>query len=161
MLIYNCVSTNDAPVSLDSYYYHAGINARKYLIKNCYWLPTVTLVTNKIVYAICNWFCHMLPALLMDIYERFTGATPRYLNICRVYWNNLHWHVILSASEHGKFTKDWKLTTRRSIIFWCRTGPLMTTTFRRCGKAWTEMTSFCSISTWKVSTGKHFWKITS
>ncbi|XP_032686177.1 putative fatty acyl-CoA reductase CG5065 isoform X2 [Odontomachus brunneus] len=74
MLIYNNVSTNDAPLFFGDYVAHARLNARKYPVKHCYWLPVLILVKNKIIYTICIWFGHLLPALFIEIFQKWTGA---------------------------------------------------------------------------------------
>ncbi|XP_032686166.1 fatty acyl-CoA reductase 1-like isoform X4 [Odontomachus brunneus] len=77
MLIYNSVSTKDAPLFLGDYITHMRLNATKYPTKDCYWLPVFTSVRNKIIYKICIWFGHLLPALFIDIFQKFTSAQQR------------------------------------------------------------------------------------
>ncbi|XP_032686164.1 fatty acyl-CoA reductase wat-like isoform X3 [Odontomachus brunneus] len=77
MIIYNSVSTNDAPLFMGDYTNHIRLNVRKYPTKHCYWMPTITLVKNKIIYKMCIWFGHLLPALFIQIFQQCIGARQR------------------------------------------------------------------------------------
>ncbi|XP_014480912.1 PREDICTED: putative fatty acyl-CoA reductase CG5065 [Dinoponera quadriceps] len=74
MLIYNSVSMNNTPLKLSELYSYAEIACEKYPANGCYWLPTLTLIKNKFIYTVCIWFCHLLPALIIDIFAKFIGA---------------------------------------------------------------------------------------
>ncbi|XP_032686153.1 putative fatty acyl-CoA reductase CG5065 [Odontomachus brunneus] len=77
MLIYNSVSTNNAPLFMGNYVNYHRLIVQKYPMKHCYWMPTITVVKNKIIYKMCIWFGHLLPAIFIEIYQKCIGARQR------------------------------------------------------------------------------------
>lgn len=78
-LIYNHVATNDARLTWGEYLYYGQLSMQKYPLKDCYWMPTITMVREEVVYKICIWLTHLLPALLVDAVRTCRGVRERYL----------------------------------------------------------------------------------
>ncbi|XP_032686172.1 putative fatty acyl-CoA reductase CG5065 isoform X1 [Odontomachus brunneus] len=102
MLIYNSVFTKDAPLSYGDYFAHVRLNALKYPTKHCYWMPTITLISNKIIYTICIWFGHLLPAIFIEIFQKCIGAPQ---SIWKLYgniheFNNMISYFIMNNWTH-------------------------------------------------------------
>lgn len=80
MLIYDHVSSNDARLTWGecfNYFY----SANKYLKQqglSSYQVSLVMLSKNRIIYTICDWFYHFLPALLFDVKGLCFGTQTRY-----------------------------------------------------------------------------------
>ncbi|XP_070150454.1 fatty acyl-CoA reductase wat-like isoform X2 [Polyergus mexicanus] len=76
ILIYNYISAAKSPT------WREGINKlicinQKYPLKDSIWLPFIYLIRREIPYKICTWFCHLLPAFLIDGVRICTGRRPR------------------------------------------------------------------------------------
>ncbi|XP_032666763.1 putative fatty acyl-CoA reductase CG5065 [Odontomachus brunneus] len=70
-LIYNYVSSNDAPITWGQYFQIAKVIGKKYPLEP--WLLTVKLIKKKSLYKTRNWFTYTLPAILLDKLERNTN----------------------------------------------------------------------------------------
>ncbi|XP_014485912.1 PREDICTED: putative fatty acyl-CoA reductase CG5065, partial [Dinoponera quadriceps] len=111
MLIYNNVSTNDAPLTYGDFFFYSQISCQKYPIKSCYWMPTLTTIRNKVIFAICIWFGHLLPALIIDTFGRCIGIRQRM-------WKSYKQiHDFCKAVEY--FTvREWTFTDNNIHAIW-------------------------------------------
>ncbi|XP_044013795.1 uncharacterized protein LOC122856167 [Aphidius gifuensis] len=102
MLIYNYVSTTDAPVTWNNFFIDYCLeSAREYPILQTKWYMTFSITKNRLAYNLSMIFLHLLPALLVDLIFLCTGQKPKlykmlskifkYLDVVRVFtmkdWN--------------------------------------------------------------------------
>ncbi|XP_067213507.1 putative fatty acyl-CoA reductase CG5065 isoform X1 [Linepithema humile] len=76
MLIYNSVSPNDMP-KWGQYINYVHILCERYPCNNIIWLPHTIFVRQKIIYKICIWLAHLLPAFLVDMARVCMGRKPK------------------------------------------------------------------------------------
>lgn len=77
MLIYNFVPPVDAP-TLGEYFYKIADIAETYPLQRIQWLPFIIMLRRKMLYRICIWLGHLLPALLVDAISICINHRPRY-----------------------------------------------------------------------------------
>ncbi|CAL1688894.1 unnamed protein product [Lasius platythorax] len=76
VLIYNYIAPADAPTwgeFINTLYFMNSM----YPLKNSIWKPIIFSLQRDILYKICIWLCHLLPALLVDSIQICTGRRPR------------------------------------------------------------------------------------
>ncbi|KAF7990401.1 hypothetical protein HCN44_000206 [Aphidius gifuensis] len=78
MLIYNYVSTTDAPVTWKEFIVDYCLElAREYPILQSKWYMTFSITKNRLAYNLSMIFLHLLPALLVDLIFFCTGQKPK------------------------------------------------------------------------------------
>ncbi|XP_011700623.1 PREDICTED: uncharacterized protein LOC105457578 [Wasmannia auropunctata] len=65
-LIYNFVSIDTNPPTWNEYINKMTSLSKLYPVKKILWIPFYKFIPQKILYKICIWFGHLLPAILMD-----------------------------------------------------------------------------------------------
>ncbi|XP_011705929.1 PREDICTED: putative fatty acyl-CoA reductase CG5065 [Wasmannia auropunctata] len=81
MLIYNFVSI-DAPTWNE--YINKMISLNKlYPVKEIIWMPLLKIIRQKVLYKICIWIGHLLPAFLMDAVNICMNRRPRMWKLYR------------------------------------------------------------------------------
>ncbi|TGZ56632.1 hypothetical protein DBV15_11842, partial [Temnothorax longispinosus] len=75
-LIYNFVPSADAPTIGEWFYKIADIK-KTYPLPKAQWWPFVIILQRKILYRICTWLSHLLPALPVDIISICMNHCPR------------------------------------------------------------------------------------
>ncbi|XP_014484801.1 PREDICTED: putative fatty acyl-CoA reductase CG5065 [Dinoponera quadriceps] len=73
MLIYNYVSTNDAPLTYGDFFFYAQLSYQKYPIKSCYWVPTLTDPKQSYIYNM-----HLVRPPITCFNYRFLWKMHRY-----------------------------------------------------------------------------------
>lgn len=91
MLIYNFVPSADSP-TLGEYMYKVIDINKTYPLCKIQWYPFVITLQQKILYRICIWFGHLLPALLVDAVSICMNHRPRY---CRNINEQLNAYLIV------------------------------------------------------------------
>lgn len=77
MLIYNFVSSVDAPLTWGNFGQTNLKWIKEYPLSQSIWYFTCTMIKNKMLYLVSIFFAHLLPALLFDIGTLCTGHKPR------------------------------------------------------------------------------------
>ncbi|XP_032686156.1 fatty acyl-CoA reductase wat-like [Odontomachus brunneus] len=112
-LIYNHVATNDARLTWGEYMDYGQQSMQKYPLKNCYWMPTITLIREKLIYKICIWLTHLLPALLMDAVQTCRGVRESIWTFYKKIHN-------FSNVIHYFTTREWTYTNDNIHAMWHR-----------------------------------------
>ncbi|XP_011165424.1 fatty acyl-CoA reductase wat [Solenopsis invicta] len=110
MLIYNFVSPIDGPTWNEYLLRHVYLT-KIYPMRNAIYFPLLFLLKHKISYKICVWFCHFLPALLMDAVYICIGRSPRM------------WKIYVKIDQYYKVTqlfcnKEWNFSTDNVQAMW-------------------------------------------
>ncbi|XP_077258851.1 fatty acyl-CoA reductase wat-like isoform X3 [Temnothorax americanus] len=81
-LIYNFVSPVDGPTWNE--YRNAFVDTNKmYPLRDAIYFPFMVYVQHKILYRICVWLGHFLPALLIDAISICINRSPRMWKLCK------------------------------------------------------------------------------
>ncbi|XP_024868016.1 putative fatty acyl-CoA reductase CG5065 isoform X1 [Temnothorax curvispinosus] len=82
MLIYNFVPPADAP-TIGEWFYKIADITKTYPLPKAQWRPFVIMLQRKMLYRICIWLGHLLPALLVDTISICMNYRPRMWKLYR------------------------------------------------------------------------------
>ncbi|XP_071651510.1 putative fatty acyl-CoA reductase CG5065 isoform X2 [Temnothorax longispinosus] len=111
-LIYNFVSPVDGPTWNE--YRNAFVDTNKtYPLYNAKYFPFMIYVQHKILYRICVWLGHFLPALIIDAISICINRSPRMWKLCK--------KVDKFSNAIEPFcTNEWSFSTDNVQAMWSR-----------------------------------------
>ncbi|XP_072757566.1 putative fatty acyl-CoA reductase CG5065 isoform X2 [Anoplolepis gracilipes] len=109
MLIYNYISAN--ALTWIEYINKILYINQKYPLKDSMWFPFIILISREMPYKICTWFCHLLPAFLVDTVRICMGRRPRMWKL----YNKIH-KAVKSIAHFS--TNTWNYTDDNVQIMW-------------------------------------------
>ncbi|XP_020290991.1 putative fatty acyl-CoA reductase CG5065 isoform X1 [Pseudomyrmex gracilis] len=110
--IYNCIISADG-IKWRKFFNSITTSSTVYPSNDILWEPMTFLISQKIIYQIYILFCHLLPAILLNILGIVTGHRPRML---KVYQKT---HTVMKILS--PFTlNDWICSNRNVQMMWNR-----------------------------------------
>lgn len=117
MLIYNYVSTVDAPISWNEFLMEKCLSySRIYPILQQKWYMTFHITNNKFIYNISKIFLHFIPALFLDFIFLFMGNAPKMYKMSTKVFKYLEVVKVFAI-------KDWNWKANNIPQLWKRLHP--------------------------------------
>ncbi|XP_066584284.1 fatty acyl-CoA reductase wat-like [Prorops nasuta] len=113
MLIYNYVSSVDAPCKWGEFRKINLFYGLQYPLTHCVWYLSLSLIKNRVSYMIAMTFLHLLPALLVDTVTVCVGQKPKMWKMYEKI------HKMMNLVSHF-CVNDWEFTNDNVNDLWRR-----------------------------------------